>query len=827
MNGEDRLFLEVRPSARGMAWRHRLSGRQEAIALAIAQGNGVSDIVARVLAARGVTVGECREIPRSDDPRAAAGPASLTDMDKAAARIADAIVRARARGDLRRLRRRRRGGFGADEAVSRAFRVPAEIYIPDRIFEGYGPNPEAMRDLVGRGATLIVTVDCGTNSAASIDAARQAGADVVVLDHHQVGGAAAARRRGRQSQSRGRPVRAGPSLRGRRDFSDAGAGRARAAPARHRPPPPDLLGYLDLVALATVCDVVPLTGVNRAFVVKGLLAIRKQQNAGLAALARVSRIGEPVNAFHLAFLIGPRINAGGRIGDAALGSRLLATDDPVEAGTIAETLDRLNQERQAMEQDMLAEARAEADVELAGGAGPAIIVTASDKWHPGIVGLLASRLKDHARRPAFAIAFNPNGVGTGSGRSVSGFDLGRLVRDAADEGLIVKGGGHAMAAGITIERSRLGELRAFFEEGAASEVSRLRDEESLEIDAALSAEGATLALVDALEAAGPYGAGHPPPLLALPRHKLLDARIGRHRAHPRRLQSASGGRLQAMAFRAVDTALGDFLVKKQGRARFTSRDRCRSTTGTAAGPCNSASSTRRSPVARQRSGQHGLQAHEVGDLGLGCLVADLDRLVGAVEFRQADVTELRLQRHVGRIAGKPRARDAVLDDVEGLDHDAGDAEARLARCADRWSIAGRGILLDDQIAGAVLDHRGAAIEVVVQVDGHHQRLLVGAADRDRDRIDERAIDQYAAVADHRFEHAGQRIGGAHGGDQRPARQPDLVAGADFGSDADERLVEILEGIPFICSCMRCVSLMPPNRPLPPNASRAGRTCAAW
>jgi single-stranded-DNA-specific exonuclease len=564
MNGEDRLFLEVRQSARGMAWRHRLTGRQEAIALAIAQGHGVSDIVARVLAARGVMSENAEKFLDPTIRDLLPDPASLTDMDKAAARIADAVVR--------RERIAIFGDYDVDGAASSAlmkrflahFDVPAEIYIPDRIFEGYGPNPEAMRDLANRGASLIVTVDCGTNSAASIDAAKAAGTDVVVLDHHQVGGplpqAVAVVNPNREDDlsGQGHLCAAGVTfltlVQVVRELRQRGFGK----------PPPDLLGYLDLAALATVCDVVPLTGVNRAFVVKGLLAIRKQQNAGLAALARVSRIGEPVNAFHLAFLIGPRINAGGRIGDAALGSRLLATDDPVEAGTIAETLDRLNQERQAMEQDMLAEARAEADVELAVGAGPAILVTASDKWHPGIVGLLASRLKDHARRPAFAIAFNPNGVGTGSGRSVSGFDLGRLVRNAAAEGLIIKGGGHAMAAGITIERSRLGELRAFFELGAASEVSRLRHEESLEIDAALSAEGANLVLVDALDAAGPYGAGHAPPLLALPRHKLLDARMvgtGHIRAD---LQSASGGRLQAIAFRAVDTVLGDFLIKNRG-----------------------------------------------------------------------------------------------------------------------------------------------------------------------------------------------------------------------------------------------------------------------
>ncbi|WP_292318432.1 DHHA1 domain-containing protein, partial [Mesorhizobium sp.] len=241
------------------------------------------------------------------------------------------------------------------------------------------------------------------------------------------------------------------------------------------------------------------------------------------------------------------------------------TEDPVEAASIAETLDRLNQERQQMELEMLAQARAEADAELAGGTGPGIVVTASNSWHPGIVGLLASRLKEHARRPAFAIAFNANGIGTGSGRSVSGFDLGRLVREAAQAGLIAKGGGHGMAAGITVERAKLGALRAFFEERAAADVFRLQSEESLAIDGALAAEGATLALLDALEKAGPFGAGHIAPVFVLPRHRLIDARpIGTNHIRAD-LQSQSGGNLQAIAFRAVDTALGEFLFKNRGK----------------------------------------------------------------------------------------------------------------------------------------------------------------------------------------------------------------------------------------------------------------------
>ncbi|SFU14346.1 single-stranded-DNA-specific exonuclease RecJ [Mesorhizobium sp. YR577] len=564
MTAQRRYFLGVKRSATGLAWEHRLSERQEMAALAIAQGHGVPDIVARVLAGRGVLAEDTERFLDPTIRDLLPDPASLTDMEAAAERIAAAVVRREKVAIF--------GDYDVDGAASSAllkrflahYGIEAEIYIPDRIFEGYGPNPEAMRELVSRGARLIVTVDCGTNSAASIDAAREAGADVVVLDHHQVGGPL--------------PV-ASAIVNPNRDDDLSGQGHLCAAGVvflalvqtakvlRGRnldTPPPDLLSMLDLVALATVCDVVPLTGVNRAFVVKGLLAIRQQKNVGIAALARVSRIGEPIGTFHLAFLIGPRINAGGRIGDAALGSRLLATDDPVEAGTIAETLDRLNQERQAMEQDMLAEARAEADAELAGGTGPAVIVTAGPKWHPGIVGLLASRLKDHARRPAFAIAFNPNGVGTGSGRSVSGFDLGKLVREAAERGLIVKGGGHAMAAGITVEREKLGALRAFFEERAAADVFRLQGEESLAIDAALAADGATTALLDTLERAGPFGAGHVAPVFVLPRHKIVDARLVGSSHIRVDLRSDGGGRIQAIAFRALDTVLGDFLFKSRG-----------------------------------------------------------------------------------------------------------------------------------------------------------------------------------------------------------------------------------------------------------------------
>ncbi len=562
----ERLFLGVSRSATGQKWVDRLGLREANTALAIAQHHGVSDLVARVLAGRGVTV---EGAPEFIDPTLRSlmpDPATLTDMDKAASRIADAVMRRETVAIF--------GDYDVDGACSSAlmarflkhYGVAHSIYIPDRVFEGYGPNPEAMRELAAKGATLIVTVDCGTNSAPSIAAARQAGADVVVLDHHQVGGplpedAAAIVNPNREDDI---------SLQGH--LCAAGVvfltlvQTAKILRARGQGGGPDLLSLLDLVALATVCDVVPLKGVNRAFVVKGLLVARAQSNAGLAALARVARIGEPLNAFHLGFLIGPRINAGGRIGDAGLGARLLALDDANAADRIAAELDRLNQERQAMEAEMLAEAESEAALELSGGEGAAIVVTASERWHPGVVGLLASRLKEKARRPAFAIAFNANGVGSGSGRSIAGVDLGRLVRGAVERGLLVKGGGHAMAAGVTVERGKLGALRAYFEEEAAEAVARLRENQNLSIDGALAASGATATLYEALQKAGPYGSAHPQPVLALPHHILADVR-GVGRDHVRAvLRGADGKRVNAIAFRAAEGDLGRFLFSNIGQS---------------------------------------------------------------------------------------------------------------------------------------------------------------------------------------------------------------------------------------------------------------------
>ncbi|MBB3147524.1 single-stranded-DNA-specific exonuclease [Phyllobacterium trifolii] len=564
----ERLFLGVEQSATGLKWIDRLGQREANIALAMAQNHGFPDLVTRVLAGRGVGLDEAVAFMEPTIKSLMPDPASLTDMNKAAERIARAIA---AREKIAIF-----GDYDVDGACSSAilsrflthYGIANRIYIPDRIFEGYGPNPAAMQELAQQ-ASLIVTVDCGTNSAAAITAAKNAGADVVVLDHHQVGGELPAAAHAVVNPNRE------DDLSGQGHLCAAGVvfltlvQTSRVLREQHvnlGVLGPDLLSLLDLVALATVCDVVPLKELNRAFVVKGILVARAQQNAGLSALARVSRIGEPLNAFHFAYLVGPRINAGGRIGDAGLGARLLTLDDPNEAMRIAEELDRLNQERQAMETIMLEQAEAEAMVELSAGSGPAVLVTASDDWHPGIVGLIAARLKERTRRPAFAIAFNANGTGSGSGRSINGFDLGKLVRNAVEQGLLVKGGGHAMAAGITVERGKMAALRAFFEESASEMVGQLRGNASLAIDGALSAAGATVPLYETMERAGPFGSGHPQPVLVLPHHRLVDARTVGTSHVKATLEGADGKRINAIAFRAVGSALGDFLFKELGQS---------------------------------------------------------------------------------------------------------------------------------------------------------------------------------------------------------------------------------------------------------------------
>ena len=563
-----RVFLGVERSFTGRQWSERLDAAGSNTALAIAQRHQIHDVVARVLAGRGIGVDEAPDFLAPTLKALLPDPSVLTDMDAAAARIAAAVMVGEPIAIF--------GDYDVDGASSAALLarflrhqgLDPVVYIPDRLFEGYGPNPEALRKLAGEGARLIVTVDCGSTSFDALAEAKALGVDVVVIDHHELGAerppAVALVNPNRQDDlsALGHLAAVGVTfmaviavnrlLRARGWY---GAGRAE----------PDLLQWLDLVALGTVCDVVPLVGLNRAFVSKGLMTLGRRGNRGIAALADGARLGGPVTPYHLGFLLGPRINAGGRIGDAALGARLLASDDPAECARIAAELDRLNGERQALEAQALEEAYAEADAEIGDGEGPAVLVTVNAGWHPGVVGLIASRLKDRYRRPAIAIALGANGTGTGSGRSVVGVDLGLAVRTAVEEGILAKGGGHAMAAGLTIAQARLGDLRAFLEQRLAERVRAATGSRALPIDAALTARGASLALIEAVEQAGPFGAGNPDPVYAFPSHRIdyADA-VGN--GHVRLTLAASdGATLKAIAFRAADAPLGKELLAARGR----------------------------------------------------------------------------------------------------------------------------------------------------------------------------------------------------------------------------------------------------------------------
>jgi len=558
-------LLGVRASATGRVWQARLDARQENEARAIAQQHGLPEIVGRVLAGRGVdTDGTAAFL----DPSLKAllpDPSTLTDCEAAAERIADAVIRGERVTVF--------ADYDVDGATSaalmvralRAFGLDPRIYVPDRVTEGYGPSVDAVRRLCAD-ADLLIAVDCGSAAHDPLDEARKAGVEVVVIDHHPVGETLAPARAivnpNRQDDLSGQGIlaAAGVTFVVLVALNRAVRRRGGAAAARC----PDLLGLLDLVALGTVCDVVPLAGLNRAFVVKGLKLMRSRVNPGLTALCDCARLSAPPAAYHLGFLLGPRINAGGRIGDAGLGARLLTTDDPAEAGRIAVELDRLNRERQTLETAALKEAEAMLlPQELEGGLPPVVCVSAPG-WHVGVVGLVASRLKERHRRPALAIAFDEAGIGVGSARSVPGVDLGAAIRAAAEEGLLIKGGGHAMAAGFTVAQDRLEALNAFLCERLGDDVLAARASDGLAIDGVLFAGGANESLVGLLERAGPFGAKHPEPTFAFA-NLLVDTVTEVGETHFRvGLKAEDGAKLDAMAFRARGTALGNRLVAAKG-----------------------------------------------------------------------------------------------------------------------------------------------------------------------------------------------------------------------------------------------------------------------
>ena len=564
----NRHFLGVERSATGRAWRDRLDDRGSARSLAIAQRHGVPEMLARILAGRNVEVDGVEAYLDPTIKRLMPDPDVIVDMKPAASRIADAIVRGEQVAIF--------GDYDVDGATSTALLasflriagVDPLIHIPDRIFEGYGPNAEAIGSLARRGAKLLVTVDCGTTSMEPLAEAKRLGLDTIVIDHHQADEnlpiAVAVVNPNRLDDLSGlghlaavglvflAVVAINRELR-RRGFWSA---------AR---PEPDLMALLDLVALGTIADVVALKGLNRAFVAKGLIAMRRRERVGLTALMDVARLSGPPEPWHLGFMLGPRINAGGRIGRADLGAQLLLCADSTAAAVLAAQLDHLNRERQTIELAAVAEAEAEALAALGIEEKGAVVVTASPRWHPGVVGLVAARLKERFGRPAFAIALGPGETGTGSGRSIAGVDIGRAVRHAVAEGVLMKGGGHAMAAGVTLKTGALGEFRAFLEQHLGADVEAARRDDALLVDGALTARSATAELLATLAAAGPFGAGNPEPVIALPAHAIAHVEeVGQ--AHVRaRLRAGDGAAINAIAFRAAGQKLGQALLKNRGR----------------------------------------------------------------------------------------------------------------------------------------------------------------------------------------------------------------------------------------------------------------------
>ena len=568
-------YLGVSQSARGFTWRERLEPGMRNTALAISQRHGLPELLGRVLAARGVGLDEVSVVLDPSIKALMPDPAVLAGMEVAAARLADAVQAGEKVAIF--------GDYDVDGACSSALMqrwlthhgVATRIYIPDRIFEGYGPNPAAIELLVKDGAQLIVTVDCGTTSFEPLAVARKLGAQVLVIDHHQADEklpdvhAVVNPNRQDDLSGLGHLCAAGVVfmvlVASTRELRRRGVYKAEMSE-------PNLMGLLDLVALATVCDVVPLKGLNRAFVVKGLAVMKARNNIGLRALFDAASLSQPPTPYTLGFVLGPRINAGGRIGDSALGARLLTLEDDVEAGRIAALLDKLNRERKQIETEMLAQAITEAELMVERDPEMPLLLLGSELWHKGVVGLVASRLTERFRRPACVIAWEKkagagNGGpvhGTGSLRSMAGVDIGGAVRAAVAAGLLAKGGGHAMAAGLTVERGRFDALQAFMAEQVRATSGVARASAGLDLDGALTPAGVNDKLIDLIERAGPYGQGNPQPRFVFPAHRVKFAKVV-GQAHVRvSLEAGDASRLDAIAFRAAGQPLGDLLMNAGG-----------------------------------------------------------------------------------------------------------------------------------------------------------------------------------------------------------------------------------------------------------------------
>ena len=558
-------FLGVRRSLTGRAWRRRAA--DEATTREHQLRHGLSEPLARAIAARGVGVEGAGDFLNPTLKALFPDPSSFADMDRAAEILVDAAVSGRpcvvfADYDV--------DGASSAAQIVRWFRAMGRdlpVYVPDRILEGYGPSPAAFRKLKDSGAELVITVDCGAAAHDALIEAARIGLDVVVIDHHLM---------------RGEQPPAAALVNPNRPDDTSGQGHLAAAgvvfvllaalnrEARKRGlfedrPAPNVMDWLDLAAMGAVCDVTSLTGFNRALAAQGLKVMSGWRNTGLKALLDVAKAQGPATTFHVGYILGPRINAGGRIGRADLGARLLSTEDPEEAAALAQELDALNASRKEVEKAVIDEAVAAIEKQSNFDPDAPVIVVAGDGWHPGVVGIAAGRLRERYRKPVIVIGIDrPADVGKGSGRSQPGVNLGRAVQSAYEDGLLLAGGGHAMAAGLTVRPSAIPELRAYLAEKLAGEMIDAAAQDAVEIDALIAPGGATRALWSDFQRLAPYGPGNPEPLFAIP-----DARIERPIAmrggHVRvTLVDSSGQRLKAVAWRSADTEMGQRLLAGGG-----------------------------------------------------------------------------------------------------------------------------------------------------------------------------------------------------------------------------------------------------------------------
>ncbi len=554
-------FLGVRRSLTGRTWRRRPA--DEAMVREHQLRHGLSEPLARAIAARGIGAEGGGDFLNPTLKALFPDPSCFADMDLAARILVDAVESGRPATVF--------ADYDVDGASSAAqlvrwFRAMGRdlpVYVPDRILEGYGPSPAAFRRIKESGAELVITVDCGAAAHDALHEAARIGLDVVVIDHHLM---------------KGEPPPAAALVNPNRPDCTSGQGHLAAAgvvfvllaalnrEARQRGlAPPDVMQWLDLAAMGAVCDVTSLTGFNRALASQGLRVMSGWRNIGLKALLDVAKAQGPATSFHAGWILGPRINAGGRIGRADLGARLLSTEDPQEASALAQELDALNASRKEVERAVIDEAVAL--IEQASNFDPdaPVIVVAGDGWHPGVVGIAAGRLRERYRKPVIVIGVDrPADIGKGSGRSQPGVNLGQAVQAAFDEGLLLAGGGHAMAAGLTVRPSGVPELRAFLSDRLAGEMAEAAAQDAVEIDALLAPGGATRALYEDFQRLAPYGPGNPEPMFA-----IADARIERPIAmrggHIRvTLVDSAGARLKAVAWRAGETEMGQRLLAGGG-----------------------------------------------------------------------------------------------------------------------------------------------------------------------------------------------------------------------------------------------------------------------